>query len=308
MTTIKDRSKREARFTNGHRACAGCGFPPMIRMVLDSCNGPVVIGASTGCLEVTTTLFPYSSWRVPFIHTAFENVAATISGAEAAYRSLRTQGMISKDIRFIAFGGDGGTYDIGLQSLSGAVERGHRMLYICYDNGGYANTGVQRSSSTPRGASTTTSPYGQSSYGKPQRRKDLTAIMISHHIPYAAQAAVGHWNDLCTKVEKALAVDGPSFINVMTPCRLIWGTVPEDTMDLTRHAVDTCFWPLYEAEHGKIQITFTPREKRPLDEWLKRQVRFKHLFKPENASILHELQVDVDLAWKRLQDSVQSKS
>lgn len=300
MASLKQLAAKEDLLTGGHRACAGCAAPIVVRQVLLAAENPVVVGSATGCLEVTTTLFPYTAWKVPFIHNAFENAAATISGVEAAYTGLKKQGKYDKDVRFIAFGGDGGTYDIGLQSLSGAMERGHRMLYICYDNNAYMNTGIQRSSATPLGAHTTTSPVGKKSPGKKQFRKNLTAIMVAHNVPYVAQTSVSHWNDLCTKVQKALAVDGPSFINVLTPCRLGWGFNPEDTIQLAREAVNTCFWPLYEVENGVYKVTHKPREKQPVIDWLKKQARFRHLFRPGNEGILAEIQKNVDEEWEKL--------
>lgn len=301
MPSLRGLSAKSELFSPGHRACAGCGFPILVRMVLRAAEVPVVVSSATGCLEVTTTIFPCTSWRVPFIHSAFENSAATMSGVEAAYRSLRRQGRHDGEVRFIAFGGDGGTYDIGLQSLSGAMERGHRLLYVCYDNGAYANTGVQRSSATPRGASTTTSPAGRIVPGKRERRKDLTAMMAAQGVPYVAQASIAHWNDLLTKVEKALATDGPSFINAMAPCRLSWGIDADDTVDLVRLAVDTCFWPLYEVEDGDWRLNHRPREKKPYADWLKEQTRFKHLFRADQEEFLHDLQAEVDREWERLQ-------
>ena len=209
MANLKEMAKQEERLTGGHRACAGCGIPIIVRQVMHAVKGPVVVGCATGCLEVTTTIFPYTAWRVPFIHNAFENAAATVSGVETAYRVLKKKGKITEDVKFIAFGGDGGTYDIGFQSLSGAMERGHDMLYICYNNEAYMNTGVQRSSATPFGANTTTAPAGKVKQGKEQFQKDLTACMVAHHIPYVAQAAVGNWVDLTRKVEKAMSIKGP---------------------------------------------------------------------------------------------------
>ncbi len=300
MASLKQLAAKEDLLTGGHRACAGCAAPIVVRQVLLAAENPVVVGCATGCLEVTTTLFPYTAWKVPFIHNAFENSAATVSGVQAAYTSLKKQGKYDKEVRFIAFGGDGGTYDIGLQSLSGAMERGHRMLYICYDNNAYMNTGIQRSSATPLGAHTTTSPVGKKSPGKKQYRKDLTAIMVAHNVPYVAQTSVSHWNDLCTKVQKALAVDGPSFINVLTPCRLGWGFNPEDTIELAREAVNTCFWPLYEVENGVYKLTYKPKEKKPVIDWLKKQGRFRHLFKAGNEEILAEIQKYVDEEWEKL--------
>lgn len=300
MANLKQLAAKEDLLTGGHRACAGCAAPIIVRQVLLAAENPVVVGSATGCLEVTTTLFPYTAWKVPFIHNAFENAAATISGVEAAYTSLKKQGKYDKDVRFIAFGGDGGTYDIGLQSLSGAMERGHRMLYICYDNNAYMNTGIQRSSATPLGAHTTTSPAGKVIPGKKQYRKDLTAILVAHNIPYAAQTSVSHWRDLNSKVQKALDTPGPSFINIISPCRLGWGFKPEDTVALAREAVETCFWPLYEVENGVYKLTYKPKEKKPVVEWLKKQTRFRHLFKPGNEELLARVQENVDTEWEKL--------
>ncbi|OGS09576.1 MAG: pyruvate ferredoxin oxidoreductase, partial [Elusimicrobia bacterium RIFOXYB1_FULL_48_9] len=231
---------------------------------------------------------------------AFENAGATMSGVESAYRSLLKQGKLKGDIKFITFGGDGGTYDIGLQSLSGAMERGHKMLYICYNNEAYMNTGIQRSGATPLGAHTTTAPAGKVKQGKEQNRKDLTAIMVAHEIPYVAQSVVGHWNDFISKVQKALATDGPSFINVLQPCRLGWAYKPEDTMVLGRMAVETCMWPVYEVVNGEYKLSMKPKEKKPIVEFLKPQGRFKHLFKPENKGILDAMQIEVDRKWEKL--------
>jgi len=300
MANLKELAAKEDLLTGGHRACAGCAAPIIVRQVLLAAEHPVVVGNATGCLEVTTTLFPYTAWKVPFIHNAFENAAATISGVEAAYRSLKKQGKYDKEVRFIAFGGDGGTYDIGLQSLSGAMERGHQMLYICYDNNAYMNTGIQRSSATPLGAHTTTSPAGKVVPGKRQYRKDLTAIMVAHNVPYVAQTSVSHWRDLVTKVKKALDTPGPSFINVLSPCRLGWGFKPEDTIEMAREAVETCFWPLYEVENGVYKLTYRPKEKKPVIDWMKKQTRFRHLFKPGNEELLAQIQEHVDAEWEKL--------
>jgi pyruvate ferredoxin oxidoreductase beta subunit len=302
MANLKDLSKNPERVTGGHRLCAGCGAGIVARQAMIAAgNTPVVVTSATGCLEVSTTIFPYTAWKNSFFHSAFENSAATCSGIETAYRSLKKQGKITEDIRFIAFGGDGGTYDIGLQSLSGAMERGHRMLYICYNNEAYMNTGIQRSGATPLGAHTTTAPAGKAHQGKEQNKKDLTQIMVAHNIPYVAQAYVGNWNDFITKVQKALSIDGSSFINILTPCRLGWNYKPEDTMSLARLAVETCICPSFEVEYGVYKINVMPKEKKPVTEFLKPQGRFKHLFKPENAPILEAIQKNVDNNWELLQ-------
>ncbi len=217
------------------------------------------------------------------------------------YRSLVKQGrMEERDLRFVAFGGDGGTYDIGLQALSGALERGHRLLYICYDNQAYMNTGIQRSGATPYGAWTTTSPAGKVIPGKPQFQKDLTAIVAAHGIPYAAQASPHRWKDLMQKVRKAAAADGPSFINVLSSCNRGWRHPTDTTLEISRLAVDTCFWPLYEVENGEWRLNYQPKEKPPIEEFLKPQGRFRHLFQEENRHVIEELQAEVDRRWEAL--------
>ncbi|MCL2388756.1 MAG: thiamine pyrophosphate-dependent enzyme [Elusimicrobia bacterium] len=304
MANLKELSKVPERLAGGHRLCIGCGAGTLTRQTLLAAgNTPVVVTCATGCLEVSTSVYPYSSWKKDsFFHSAFENSAATMSGIEAAYVALKKTGKIKEKINFIAFGGDGGTYDIGLQSLSGAMERGHRMLYICYNNEAYMNTGIQRSAATPRGATTTTEPAGKVKPGKEQHRKDMTEIMVAHNIPYVAQAVVGDWNDYVTKVQKALSIDGPTFINIMQPCPLGWGTKPEDTLALGRLAVDTNIWPLYEVENGVYKINKKPKEKKSVVEFLKPQARFKHLFNsnPKNAEIIESVQKITDAKWELL--------
>ncbi|MDR0485220.1 MAG: pyruvate ferredoxin oxidoreductase [Elusimicrobiota bacterium] len=302
MANLKELSKAPQKVTGGHRLCAGCGAGIMVRQAMIAASGtPVVVVGATGCLEVSTTIFPFTAWKSPYFHSAFENAAATLSGIESAYRSLKKQGKLTKDIRFIAFGGDGGTYDIGLQSLSGAMERGHRLLYICYNNEAYMNTGIQRSGATPQGADTTTAPAGKVIQGKIQSKKDLTQIIASHNVPYVAQSYIGNWNDFITKVQKALNTDGSSFINIFTPCRLGWAYKPEETMNIGRLAVETCLWPSYEIENGVYKINVMPKEKKPVLEFLKTQGRFKHLLKPENAPIIENIQKEVDAKWEILQ-------
>jgi pyruvate ferredoxin oxidoreductase beta subunit len=298
--SLKELSKKEVLLTAGHRMCSGCGAPPVVKMVLLASDYPVVVSNATGCLEVSTCISEYTAWKIPWIHNAFENAAATISGVETMYRSLKKQGKIDKEIKFIAFGGDGGTYDIGFQSLSGAMERGHDMLYICYDNGAYMNTGIQRSSATPLGADTTTCPAGSVVPGKLQERKDITKIMAAHGIPYVAQASPSHWSDLMKKVRKALEIKGPKFMNIIAPCNRGWRSATNDAILLSRLAVETCYWPLYEIENGVTTITVKPKEKKPLVDFLKPQGRFKHLFAPENEWILKRAQEDVDKNWEKL--------
>ncbi len=300
MASLRELAKKKNLLTGGHRLCAGCGASITIRQVLLASNYPLVCGVATGCLEVSTTIYPYTAWRCSYIHTAFESVAATISGVEAAYRALKKKGKIEREMKFIAFGGDGGTYDIGFQALSGALERGHRMLYVCYDNQAYMNTGIQRSGATPLGAWTTTTPAGKVIPGKPNWRKDLTACVVAHNIPYVAQASPSHWKDLVSKVEKALETDGPTFINILAPCPRGWRYPESKTIKMAKLAVDSCFWPLYEVEEGKYKLNYQPKEKKPVVEWLQLQGRFKHLFKPENQAILEKFQANVDKAWENL--------
>ncbi|MBI4709730.1 MAG: pyruvate ferredoxin oxidoreductase [Nitrospirae bacterium] len=298
---LKELSKKDMLLTSGHRMCSGCGAPIIVKMVLLASEYPIIAANATGCLEVSTCISDYTAWKIPWIHNAFENAAATISGVETMYRALKKQGKIDKEIKFIAFGGDGGTYDIGFQSLSGAMERGHDMIYICYDNGAYMNTGIQRSSATPFGADTTTCPAGSVIPGKPQNRKNLTKIMAAHNIPYSAQASPSHWLDLMKKVRKALEIKGPKFLNIISPCNRGWRSRTDDAIQLSRLAVETCYWPLYEIEDGVTKITVTPKEKKPIADFLKPQGRFKHLFAPENEWMLKKIQEDIDKEWAGLQ-------
>jgi pyruvate ferredoxin oxidoreductase beta subunit len=298
--TLKELSKKEDRFTHGHRMCSGCGAPIVVKIVLMATEYPVVVSNATGCLEVSSCISEFTAWNVPWIHTAFENAAATLSGVETMYRSLKKQGKFDQEVKFIGFGGDGGTYDIGFQSLSGAMERGHDMIYICYDNGAYMNTGIQRSSATPLGADTTTCPAGSVIPGKLRNRKNLTKIMAAHDIPYVAQASPSHWQDLFKKVQKAHEIKGPKFINVIAPCNRGWRSQTNDAIKLARLAVNTCYWPLYEIEDGVTRITVTPKEKIPVAEFMKPQGRFKHLFAPENEGLLQRVQDEVDKEWAKL--------
>ena len=298
-------AEKPSRFTSGHRMCAGCGAPPVARMIMRALKPEdhAVIANATGCMEVSSFIYPYTAWTDSYIHTAFECTAATLSGAEAAYKSMKKQGKLPDDehTKFIAFGGDGGTYDIGIQSLSGAMERGHDMTYVCYDNGAYMNTGIQRSSATPRFADTTTSPAGSVIHGKMQSRKDLTEIMEAHHLPYVAQtAAYMNFKDLYEKAEKAIYTEGPTFLNVLAPCPRGWGYPTEDLMQINKLAVETCYWPLYEIENGKYKINYKPAKKLPVEEFLKPQRRFKHLFKPGNEWMIEEFQNEVDRRWEAL--------
>ena len=298
---LKELSAEQDLLAPGHRLCAGCAESIVVRQVLHAVGQPVVVASPTGCLEVATSPYPYTSWRVPWIHSDFENVASTISGVETMCRSLVKQGKIEdKGIKFVVFAGDGATYDIGLQFLSGALERGHKFLYVCLNNEAYMNTGIQRSSATPLGAWTTTSPVGDAIPGKRENRKDLTAIIVAHNIPYVAQAAPHAWRDLMTKAQKAISADGPSFINVLVPCQRGWRYPQEETISITRLAAETCIWPLYEVINGEWKLNHRPSPKKPITDWLQSQGRFRHLLTAENGHIVDALQEIVDKQWDKL--------
>lgn len=300
---FKDVMNKRERLAGGHRMCAGCGGTIAVRNVLRGLKDEdhAVIGSATGCLEVSTFMYPYTAWQDSFIHNAFENAGATIGGVEAAYKAMRRKGKINDTYKFIAFGGDGGTYDIGFQSLSGAMERNHDMVYVCYDNGAYMNTGIQRSSATPMYADTTTSPVGSQSCGKRQNRKDLAAVIAAHDIPYVAQTTfIKNFKDLHTKSEKAIYTEGAAFLNVMAPCPRGWRYPAEDMMKICELAVETCYWPLFEVIEGKWILNYKPKKKLPIEEFLRPQGRFKHLFQKGNEHLLEDFQVEVDRRWNEL--------
>lgn len=302
---FKEIQSRPERLAPGHRMCAGCGGTIAVRNVLKALHpgDKAVIGNATGCLEVSSFTYPYTSYEDSYIHSAFENAGATLSGVETAYIALKKKGKIIDNYKFITFGGDGGTYDIGLQSLSGAMERGHDMVYVCYDNGAYMNTGIQRSSATPMFADTTTTPAGSVSNGKPQSRKDLVAIMAAHHIPYTAQTTfIGNMKDLYVKAEKAIYTQGPAFLNIMAPCPRGWRFDAADTVDICKLAVETCYWPMYEVVDGKWILNYEPKKKLPVEDFLIKQGRFKHLFKTGNEYLIEQFQAEVDRRWEELKN------
>jgi pyruvate ferredoxin oxidoreductase beta subunit len=256
----------------GHRGCAGCGAALGVRLALKALGRNTVAVNATGCLEVMTTPYPETAWEIPWIHVAFENASAVASGVE---KSLKMQG--KGDANIVVFGGDGGTADIGLQSLSGAMERGHNITYICYDNEAYMNTGVQRSGSTPYGATTTTSPKGKNSFGEDKVKKNIPMIMAAQGVPYVATASIAYPEDFMKKVKKAAELDGPAYIHLNQPCTTGWGYPAEKTIELGRLGVETGFWILYEIEDGDFKITYRPSQRKPVREYLEAQKRFKHL-------------------------------
>jgi pyruvate ferredoxin oxidoreductase beta subunit len=271
-------------FVPGHTACAGCGQSLAARLVINAAGPNTIVVNNTGCLEVFSTKYPESAWEVPFLHSLFENAAAVASGVEAA---LKYQG--KKDsVNVIAQGGDGGTADIGLQALSGMLERGHDILYICYDNEAYMNTGVQRSGLTPFSTNTSTTPLGAKSTGNPRPKKPLPEIVLAHGIPYVATSSVGFPQDLQRKVKKAFSIKGPKYIQVHVPCPLGWRYEPQDTLTVAKMAVDTGLFPLFEYENGKL-IGVRKIKPLPVEEYLKAQARFKHVLgNPEEVKKIQD--------------------
>ena len=300
---FKEVMSKPERLAPGHRMCAGCGGTITVRTVLRALKpeDKAVIGNATGCLEVSSFMYPYTAWEDSYIHNAFENAGSTLSGVETAYYALKKKGKIKDNYKFITFGGDGGTYDIGLQSLSGAMERNHDLVYVCYDNGAYMNTGIQRSSATPMYADTTTTPVGKNSVGKMQNRKDLASIIANHDIPYVGHSTlIGTMKDLYEKAERAIYTPGAAFLNVMSPCPRGWRYETADIMKICKLAVETCYWPLFEVIEGKWILNYEPKKKLPIEDFLRPQGRFKHLFKPENEELLVKYQEEVDRRWEEL--------
>ncbi len=302
---LKQVMNKPERLAAGHRMCAGCGATIAVRGVLRALHegDRAVIGNATGCLEVSSYMYPYTAWEDSYIHNAFENAGATLSGVETAYKALKKRGKIPADVnyKFIAFGGDGGTYDIGFQSLSGAMERGHDLVYVCYDNGAYMNTGIQRSSATPMFADTTTTPVGSQSNGKMQNRKDLAAIIAEHDIPYVAQTTLTqNFKDMYVKSERAIYTEGAAFLNIMAPCPRGWRYETSEVMKICRLGIETCYWPLFEVDHGKWILNYEPKKKLPIEDFLREQGRFKHLFKKGNEDLIVQFQNEVDRRWEDL--------
>ena len=272
-------------FTSGHTACAGCGQAIAARLVIEAAGPNTIVANNTGCLEVFSTAFPESAWNVPFIHSLFENCAAVASGVEAALKFLGKK----ETTNVIAQGGDGGTADIGLQALSGMLERGHDILYVCYDNEAYMNTGIQRSGLTPFDTNTTTSPIGEKSFGNPRPKKPMPEIANAHGIPYVATASAGYPQDIQRKVKKALSIKGPKYIQIHVPCPLGWRHEGALTYNVAKLAVETGLFPLIEYENGKL-IGVRQIQPKPVEEYLKVQGRFKHILSnPEELKKIQEI-------------------
>ena len=286
-------------FAPGHRACIGCGEALAVRLACKAIGPNVIVANATGCMEVVSTQYPYTSWCMPWIHTLFENAAAVASGVEAALKAMIRKGKrADKGVKVVAMAGDGGTSDIGLQALSGALERGHDLLYICFDNEAYMNTGIQRSSATPFGASTTTSPAGKKSIGQSTWKKNLPAIAAAHDIPYVATASPSYPFDLMDKVARGVATPGPAYIQILSVCPTGWRSSPDLSVRLGRLAVETGVFPLYEIEDGKYKLSLDLPHFRPVQDYFSLQGRFRHL----SEETVREIQNRVNQEYGKLRE------
>jgi pyruvate ferredoxin oxidoreductase beta subunit len=278
-------------FASGHRACAGCGMAIGIKLILEATGENVFVVSPTGCLEIISSPYPETSWRVPWIHSLFENAASVASGIEAGLKALGRK----NEGKVLAIGGDGGTADIGMGALSGMFERGHDLTYICYDNEAYMNTGVQRSSMTPLGASATTTPAGKVSCGEIHPKKDLVSIAVAHGLGYVASASVGYATDLMDKVKRAIDHDGPSFIHLHASCCTGWRHPSSKTVEVMRLAVLTGLWPLYEVVDGEVTNIKRLPKRLPVEEYLRAQGRYSHLFKTDDGTnVIKAIQARAD--------------
>ena len=292
---------KKENFAPGHRACIGCGEALAVRLVCKALGQNVIIVTATGCIEIISSQLPYTSWRVPWIHTLFENTAAVASGIEAGLKAMMGKGKSSiQEVKVIAMAGDGGTSDIGVQALSGALERGHNFLYICFDNEAYMNTGIQRSSATPFGAFTTTSPAGRMSIGQTTWKKNMPAIVAAHNIPYVTTACPSYPFDLMAKVKKGVTTEGPAYIHILSICPTGWRCPPDLTVRMGRLAVETGIFPLYEIEDDKYKLNLDLPQLRPVQDYLKLQGRFRHL----SEETVKEIQHRVDKEYTKLMEKV----
>jgi pyruvate ferredoxin oxidoreductase beta subunit len=286
-------------FAPGHRACIGCAEALAVRLACKALGKNVIIASATGCMEIVSSQLPYTSWHVPWIHTLFENTAAVASGIEAGLKAMVRKGRrTEQDVKVVAMAGDGGTSDIGLQALSGALERGHDFLYICFDNEAYMNTGIQRSSSTPYGASTTTSPAGKVSIGQFTWKKNMPAIVAAHDVPYVATACPSYPFDLMDKVGKGLDTAGPAYVHILSVCPTGWRCPPDLSVRIGRLAVETGIFPLYEVENGQYKLSFDFPKLRPVTDYLKLQGRFGHL-SPDD---INKIQTRVTEEYEKLRE------
>lgn len=277
--------------SSGHRACSGCAEVLAVRLMAKALGDNTVIASATGCMEIVSSMFPTTAWQVPWIHVAFENTAAVASGVEAGLKALRKKGKIDERyVKVVGMAGDGGTMDIGFQALSGAMERGHDMLFVCFDNEAYMNTGIQRSSGTPMGASTTTAPAGKVSIGQKTWKKNMPEIMVAHAIPYVATACPSYPLDFIRKIEKAKSIKGPSYIHCFSVCPTGWRSPSHTAISMGRLAVETGVFPLFEVEDGHYRMSADmPKKLRPIRDYFKPQGRFRHLTDEEIDMIEHKV-------------------
>ena len=293
---LNAKNLNEEEFFFGHKACPGCGGSLALRIALKVLGERSVAVIPAGCMSAVSFNFPQLCFSNNAIISTFAGTASMLTGIEAG---LRAQGIT--DFQAVGLAGDGGTADIGIQALSGAIDRNDNILYICYDNEAYMNTGTQRSSATPRFASATTTPAGVESVGKKQNQKDLTQIVVAHGSPYVAQTTfLGNFKDFHEKAHKAIYTEGPTFVNVLCPCPRGWQYSAELLPEICRLAVDTCIWPLYEVENGEYHLTYMPKKKLPVEEFMKLQGRFRHCFKPGNEWTIEAAQNYVDEKWEAL--------
>ena len=296
---------KEEYMAPGHRACIGCAEALALRLACKALGQNTIIVSATGCMEIVSSQLPWTSWRVPWIHTLFENTAAVASGIEAGLKAMRNRGAKpDQKINVVGIAGDGGTSDIGFQALSGALERRHDFLYICLDNEAYMNTGIQRSSATPYGASTTTAPAGKKSIGQVTWKKNLPAIIEAHDIPYVATACPSYPFDLMEKVAKGAAVDGPAYVHIFSVCPTGWRSTPESAVEVGRLAVQTGLFPLYEIEDGNCKLNVKPTKLKPVQDYLKLQGRFRHL----SEETIREIQDRTDRDYTKLMEKAGVKA
>jgi len=285
----------EELFTAGNNACAGCGPATVLRHAIRAAGKNTIVVGATGCMEVVSTLYPYTSWKVPYIHGAFENAAAIASGVDKALEKLGTRNKTN----ILVIGGDGATFDIGLQAISGAIERQHNFCYLCYDNGAYMNTGIQRSGATPPFAATTTSPAGKKIHGKQEQKKNMPLIVAAHgSYVYVATANMAYIHDFINKIKKGLAHKGPAYIQIYAPCPTGWNYPTNMTVEIARMAYQAKITPVYEIENGKLKFTMKPEKTIPVNKYLSMQKRFKHL----NDKEIKEVQKYVDESYKKLEN------
>jgi pyruvate ferredoxin oxidoreductase beta subunit len=288
---------KKEKFAPGHRACIGCGEALAVRLAFKALDNNVIVANATGCMEIVASQLPFTTWQLPWIHTLFENTAAVASGIEAGYKAMRRKGIaVPENTKVVAIAGDGGTSDIGLQALSGALERGHDFTYICFDNEAYMNTGIQRSSATPFGAVTTTSPAGKKSFGQFSWKKNMPEIAAAHNIPYVATACHSYPFDLMAKVKKAVDTKGPAYLHVLSVCPTGWRSATDTVIRQGRLAVETGMFPLYEVENGQYKMSIELPKLKPVKDYLKIQGRFRHL----SDDIIEQIQERVELEYQKL--------